>query len=84
MGCSGLLSIRCYLGGEARLAEGCSIVEDSVHGSLRGCWTQPSAALGGKTQAKKITVLHQCPAPEQGLYRGLQAPKADEQSLKGP
>lgn len=64
-------------GGEARLAEGCSVVEDSVHGSLRSCWTQPSAALGGKTWTKEITVLHQCPAPEEGLYRGLQAPKAE-------
>lgn len=34
MGCSGQLSIRCYLGGEARIAEGCSIVEDSVSRAL--------------------------------------------------
>lgn len=84
MGCSSLLSIRCCSGGEVRLAEGCSIVEDAVHGSLWSCWTEPSAALGGKTRAKEITVLHQCPAPEQGFYRGLQTPKADKQSLEGP
>lgn len=85
MGCSGLLSTRCCSGGEARLAEGCSIVEDSVNGSLWSCWTQPSATLGGKTRAKEITVLHQCLACSRTrvISRSV-ATKADKQSLEGP
>lgn len=84
MGCSGLLSIWCCLGGKERPAGGCGIVED-LRGYLWSSWTQLGTALGGERPVKEITALHQSPAPEQGsMQRPARSPRLANRLWKVP